>query len=674
MKHEIFFQNILSNSEIKVTSTVGAINEDEFEFDPAHINDLVDDNMSSKMYPSLAVSKSYVPKSRLFHGVDFLTFIGDHLHSSDLEILKLASSLWDPISFGTTVLDGLTLAQKNAVEAAIIKTRVSEWLAVVVKPQVDFDLSKCKGVSQVFHHLTGRNISKAVVEAIKNRDFRLATILSQIGGSGSQVAVQDLLGNLFCANGAHGRGGTDFDTLNDIIAQVLLWNDSKKSGKNAVEDDYLAIWNLLGGCIDNWDETILQPSFDWKRTFALFFWYAEGGALSLSESIERYELNFADNAFHPPHAYLNSNFKDTQFQLLKLATDNRYSLEAAIHPLGQHRKLLDSRTSWLLGEMLTSVKGIRSFGDTVMEVITRTGDDGQSVKKTSNDRRSLTADRMTLDVIFQLESLQLWKWAVFLATYLSTHSAREKTIKSLITKYYPLQGSAGSWKVLEDEPINSFSLIPLKVMPEQSSYKFLTEIVFVPAIWIHEARALKAGYLGNFIQQTISLIDAKEFGHAHRLLFSRIIPQNLISGINSLNAGHFELVREYLEQIPPNSTSGWEYMGGLVLQYLDVMEFASDPSEEQLELQVQIIQILKSGIATKWIQSCRLDASKTDSIRWIKVCITHMATRMLELVLPQHKVIAGGIPGLKEMIPLVAQEKRLPFIRDEAVKWILGRG
>ncbi|KAL2915582.1 hypothetical protein HK105_204766 [Polyrhizophydium stewartii] len=222
--------------------------------------------------------------------------------------------------------------------------------------------------------------------------------------------------------------------------------------------------------------------------------------------------------------------------------------------------------------------------------------------------QSTTADRIALGLVAQLEALGMWRWAVFVALSLGTCQGREACVRALLAQWYPLGDASGSWMqvpatrsisdavfgsgvfiggggrvgsvrgvdvggvLVDGEDVDvgmGRAAVPASALgtPRQPSanYLFLTERLLVPAEWIHEARALQARYLGNTMQELVSLIDAKKYGSAQRILIAKVAPERIING-------SFKLLKRILAQISEDAVENWSVGAGLFWQYIDAME------------------------------------------------------------------------------------------------------
>ncbi|KAJ3324844.1 Nuclear pore complex protein Nup98-Nup96, partial [Boothiomyces sp. JEL0866] len=488
----------------------------------------IPDNYSSISAP-LSYYQNICPKSVFSKSLTFqeisarmenLNSTKDIFDKNEYEIWKLCSALWD-----TLVIDSdlgiYDEEQSQVIRQAFRKTMFSDWLKQVSESSVISDLKNCKtAIEKIYYKLTGRQIAPAIQDCIKNRNFKLAMIMSQIGGAGSQVGIE--WGNkVSVPNGIPGRGGMNSDVLNDLKNQYSDWKTQ------VINENYLAIYNLLSGAVSNWNANVFRM-LDWKRSFGLFFWYAAGGALSIEESFILYENNLADIT-QPVSKYDNSAL-DIQYLLIQLYTNPTNLLEPILETKTCTSQTLDYRISFLLGNLL-KMKNIQGFQD------------------------EATLERITVDFVSGLEAIGLWKWAIFVSTFLSNISSRRNMIQTLLSRWYPVSDHSGSFYS------NEIS----------DDYKFLVFTCQVPAKWIHEARVVQARYLGYKVQESISLIDSQDFKTAQDLIIGHLMPPRVLSG-------NVTFLIKLLEQIPP-TTSGYKYSTGFLLKHFMNGNNSDDPEE-----------------------------------------------------------------------------------------------
>lgn len=379
----------------------------------------------------------------------------------EASIWKLCSSLWDELDINVTELCDLTQEQVEIIDEALRKQKVSDWLKNAVQDDVLKSLAHEESdISRILLNLTGNRLAEALKLALKSKSFRLATVLSQLA---CPVAVKTPTG-ILSPNGFPGRGGLSPQVAADLISQVDEWKGSD------MDEKYLAVWSLISGGIHHWTEAVLSPLFDWKRTFGLFLWYSQGGRISLQEAAEQYSANLEDIV--KPTSPYSTSFYDLEYHIIQLMVDSKAKLEDALNPLTHTKNQLDYRVSWLIGMCLSKIKTVQQFQDVVFYEIE---DDDCKIDESEPlvFGFSYTQETLLIHFISQLETIGLWKWAIFASTFLSSHNQREGMIRRILTRSYPYEEASGSF-IYSDSP--------------SEDYVFLTEKLKVPPVWIHEAR------------------------------------------------------------------------------------------------------------------------------------------------------------------------------------------
>ncbi|KAJ3271760.1 Nuclear pore complex protein Nup98-Nup96 [Terramyces sp. JEL0728] len=530
-RHEFMLNTILENSKRVLTVKHG---DREVVVDAPQD---IPDNFSTISTQS-SIHQKLIPKSEFAKNVTFKdiytstepTSNNNIFEKNEVELWKLCSALWDGLVIDSD-LGIYDEEQSQVIKQAFRKSMFSDWLREVSENSVTKDVMESKtSIEKVYYNLTGRQIAEAVQACIKNRDFKLAIILSQLGGAGSQVGVE--WGNkVSIPNGVPGRGGMNTDVLNDLSKQFVEWK------AQVINENYSAVYNLVSGSVSNWNSSVFR-SLDWKRTFGLFFWYGAGGALSIEASLTLYQNNLAE--ITPPISKFDAKSLDIQYQLIQLFTTPTTLLEPILETNTHTGQTLDYRVSFLLANLL-KLKGIQGFQD------------------------SLTAERITLDFIFGLECLGLWKWAIFVATFIASISSRRDLIQTLLVRWYPISDHSGSFYsqgISED-------------------YKFLVDTCQVPAKWIHEARVVNARYHGYKVQESISLIDSQEYKKAQDLIVGQLMPPRVLSN-------NVKFLTTLLQQIP-TATFGYKQSTGFLLDHFND-QHTLDSAEDLKEFQKFKIQ------------------------------------------------------------------------------------
>ncbi|KAJ3413654.1 Nuclear pore complex protein Nup98-Nup96 [Chytridiales sp. JEL 0842] len=533
----------------------------------------------------------------------------------ELSLWKCASALWDPLNYLSTDPETQKLlvgSRGEAITAALRKESVSRWLKEAVASAIEQDLSSGSQISsgtRLFHMLTGRWIGKAVKEALADRNFRLATIISQAGGAGARVLLNQtdessmspakLSSSVLMASkksvraasghGIPGRGNMAETTREDIKSQIHIWR--KLAGDSNVPPEYMRIWNLLSGDVKSWGEELVKVPGDWRRRWGLFLWYAEGGGLSLQESLSLFDEYWNAIQKPPVPSYLERKLsvetiddfekipRDICYEMLKLAVEPTYLLERAIKPSTITAQPLDYRVTWLIWVVLARAKKLREFSDASGAVtLHRLGSSDSEMRDLSQSRmdtlinsdaiatlmHSSTADRSTISFINALETLGLWKWACFAALFLSDRLGRERKLRDILSIWFPATDNSRSCgrNVRAGNMAADMSELPMET---SADWQFVVEKLKVPGIWIHEAKALRAKYDHDPLQEAISLIDARSYTRAYNVVMSVFCPKAIINS-------DFITIKSLLSYIPSDHIDSWTLGGGLVLDYVEIIE------------------------------------------------------------------------------------------------------
>ena len=455
MLHNATLECILENTNIFTTILADDGTDEEIQVDP-------------QADTGISLSEG-CPKSSFSMNFNFskLVQVSSLLGFSDAEIdtWKLCSALWDRLDLDVNDLSGFNDEQLEAIENGLRKSKLSDWLYESCNSGVEQDLAKATNdIDRIFIMLSGNKLANAIKICLSSRNYHLATILSQLP---TPLSITTSTWDL-SPNGCPGRNGLSEEVQKDLIAQIGEWSKStfKENPKK------MAIWSLISGGAHLWDEDVLPTTFDWKRIFGLFFWFSKGGFLSIAEAVEQYTNNF-DVVVKPSSQWSNDEF-DLKYHLLQIFSFESWELEKALNPSTHCSSTLDYRISWLLGMLLTKVFSVSQFKDSQAFALENEGDpmqvDGESIVITSKSQ-----DMQLLFFISQLEALQLWKWAVFAASFLSSHINRECTIRALLNRWYPEEDQSGSFVSSSTQKLSD-------------SFVFLTEKLHVPSSWIFESK------------------------------------------------------------------------------------------------------------------------------------------------------------------------------------------
>ncbi|KAM9451702.1 nuclear pore complex protein Nup98-Nup96-like isoform 2-T2 [Clarias gariepinus] len=397
----------------------------------------------------------------------------------------------------------------------------SRWLSESAAQHVQDEVCQSqtqRHVSAIFSYLTGHCISEACKLAQKNGDHRLSLLLSQ--SVGSQFS-RDLL-----------------------ALQLADWN--KMQTDSFIQEERLRIFTLLAGK-PVWETTDccinVCSELDWKRCLAVHLWYMLPPTASVADALAKYEVAFQGSeevmkyACAPLPPYMadvdsealdemedsesNKSLHDICFHLLKLYSDKHYSLEQLLDPITVTAEQLDYRLSWHLWNVLQAL----------------------NYTHLSVSRQSLLHSSYAA----QLESAGLWEMAVFVLLHIPNSFLRERAVREILNQHCTLEDT------------------------EESAEKerFLTDKLFIPTQWIHEAKATRARRDGDKHNEALHLYRAEHWNPCHRLVIRNLASDCII------NDNH-EYLKEFLEglAVPERSVQvqDWDTSGRVYLDYIHVIQ------------------------------------------------------------------------------------------------------
>lgn len=330
-----------------------------------------------------------------FADVASLFFAGDRSHEA--LIWRLGVALFDEID--PKLPPGTSDDQYNRIMEIRRKLAVSKWLEDAVAPTVDHDLLSAVGNPQkLFTLLSGHQLEKAVDTALDGKDMRLATLISQIGGSEAFKA--------------------------EVLVQLEAWRTYKVNA--LIDTGYRRLYALLAGITDvtpgdasrgsdGCPDVPISGDLDWKRAFGLRLWYGNAFDETISDVLATYtqDLDLAHAPSKPLPAYLEvesplakkwtmaSEPKDVLYGLIKLYSDATVSLEDVLRTRDCSPSPLDARIQWHLYQLLSVALQKRDFAD-------------------RENGYSATADAVTSAYAAQLEVNGEWTLAVFVSLHLET--------------------------------------------------------------------------------------------------------------------------------------------------------------------------------------------------------------------------------------------------------------
>ncbi|CAG8565268.1 6809_t:CDS:10 [Acaulospora colombiana] len=294
---------------------------------------------------------------------------------------KLGYALWDDI-----VIPGVNRTDSedfDKLTEEYRKERISKWFKEAVSSQTTAHIKRAISSNDkgeiIFGYLTSRNILNASKTAVKNRDFRLAALLSQL--CGNDKFFKDKIKN-----------------------QIDHWQETGLV--KLIPKGYLRLYEIMAGNV-----AASNKGLDWKRALGMHLWYGRYLDETFAASFNDYETAQKNSGVVPipwykeeferkpslswPESENVDEIYDVHYHLLKLAVDKTHSLDNAILPRSITPHL------WIIGDFV---------------------DQGSS------------ADLVTSNLVTQLEVLGLWRWALLASLFLNEPHVRKTVICELLNR------------------------------------------------------------------------------------------------------------------------------------------------------------------------------------------------------------------------------------------------
>ena len=333
--------------------------------------------------------------------------------------------------------------------------------------------------------LAANNVKEACKVLLENKDFRLAVLVSQIGG---EAEVRD-----------------------DITEQINAWRDLKALSE--MPDAIRALYELVAGnvCIcdgtgkahveDRANTFTISERFDmdWKSAFGLRLWYGIHPEEPWHVAVlDKYQKDLREGQ-EPRTPFANSDQEEIRDGSLVRPQDFLWSLLvfcAETH--GQKPQKAGEFTKLLLPQNQTEpTLGSRLAFQMYHAYNVRLG-------PLLHDPESVT--QITDDFAKGLSSSGHWLWAMFVTIHLPDADARHQDICDLLNANATSIGDRDS-----------------------ETFKTLNDEFKIPSQWIFEAQALHAKTdLQDPAKQVTFLLQAENWDEAHDVLCSIVGPNAVI--------------------------------------------------------------------------------------------------------------------------------------------------
>jgi len=438
------------------------------------------------------------------------------------------------------------------------KEMVSEFWQKLVTSSALERVENVKGAEEkAIAYLSCYKLWDASEALLNGKDFRLAIMISQIGG--------------------------DEDSKPRMAQQIEEWRRS-----NVISEMSLpirALYELLAGntCVsegkagagtENQAETFhigTRFNLDWRRIFGLKLWYGSATMDALPEAIAAYldDLTSSRERVKPLPPFVrqheteacNDERQDILWGLLKLFGEK--SDKGSIADLGEilysknlSANPIDARLPFQLYQLLRA-RSIADFNP--------------------NDRDH-KADLLATDYAFQLSSSAetsptAFCDAVFITLHLTSAPARRAAITALLNRHAGFIGESPS---------------------TCDTFRTLEEDLKIPSSWIWNAKALYSkAVLGDQATEVRCLLRAGEMLEAHETLRKVVAPQAVIEedleGLRSLLTA--------FEEVRATAVEGWQQGGGVYSDFakLDVAKGKEEKETLMSRLEAVLPGMMKAG-------------------------------------------------------------------------------
>ncbi|XP_054715876.1 nuclear pore complex protein Nup98-Nup96-like [Uloborus diversus] len=528
-KFILYGDQITSRASLKKSGF--SLSFEKLQMDSAHCNDTpvqknLVDVFKLQLKHSASTTEENVPLFLPKPGTDLIHALSELFESqlkntdidSDRNFTRQSISVWNLLVSLWGKIRGLNEEDQDVSNYSVQMARreaLSHWLIKTTENAINNKVvTNVDDLQKIFLSLTGRRISDAVKIAQKTRNFRLALLLSQAEGC---FTVRKLLScqlQNWEQNGAYKFIHHNMIMLYCLLAGFLLWEN---------------IYETVNCC----------KNLEWKQTLALHLWYHCTQNASIQEAVKAYDDSFQGTETNqkyslPPYpdyfdldAVIESEVDsteapdkifDTCYHLLKLYCDRTHRFDQLLMPATYTWDHLDYRLSWFLQLSLTSL------GFNISDDLSST---------------------LHMNFASQLESINMWHWAIFVILHHPDVEWRKKSAKDILLRHVSLEQSS---EVTEKE-------------------NFLKNDLLIPESWIFEAKAIKAHSMNKRAEEAWFLLKAGYWNKSHDIVIKHLASDAVINE-------DYDYLLKYLSELslPERSCSilDWASGGQVYLDYINM--------------------------------------------------------------------------------------------------------
>ena len=454
-------------------------------------------------------------------------------------VWELASILFDDQNPETY---GVPATHKATYDHRIRKERLIHfWKRQCYEPAMKAVSAAPNAEERAIAHLSANNVVEACDALVQGKDFRLATLVAQIGG--------------------------DQVMRDDVAVQIAKWRELDVLSE--ITEPIRALYSLLAGdtCVcegkkgpieDRARTFVISERFnlDWKQAFGLRLFYAVLADDTIEDAIVKFEHDLQSDEGRKPVPWFvegetdapwvdpkAAQREDVLWGLLKIYAASKSalpisSLVGILAPENVTGNPIDARLSFQLYHAITA-----RF---------------PAISDTSE------ADYLAQAFAAQLDSAGEWYWALFSLLHLSCHRQRHLAIQSLLVQHA--------------------EAIPSETKNEL--FQTLTQVCKIPVAWIWEAKALYArSVLQDHLQEVDFLVKAQDWKEAHEVFRREVGPSAVVERDWDTLQGVLDNLKDCKEQI-----AEWGMGGQVYDDYLSLIKGIN--GDEKTELLLRLLDAL----------------------------------------------------------------------------------
>lgn len=502
------------------------------------------------------------PVAHIPESVTFAAFAEDiaeqHDHSkSEYAIWKVASIVFDPVKVSCAYLTrGLSDEEVAALEHRIRRDALSDYWAELVREEAQRAAKDAATAEEkAFAFLTSKDIEGACAALVDGNDLRLATIIAQLPGNST---MKDLMKKQMDA----WRKQNILSEMSEPIRalyELASGNVCVSEGKTGAPEDRAPTFRISK-----------RFGLDWRRAFGLRLWFGDHPTDTIADAVKAYAEDVASGRENVNEQELVSvddaskagAKEDTVFGLLRLfSTKESSSLTDLLAPASVSGNPLDARLAWQLATLLRQKKIVSSA-----------------------DLSDDTLDSLCLSLAAQLEMNNELSGALKTLMHLSSPSARETNIRSMLYRRAAALSAASG---------------------RDSLPAGLTDELQIPAQWLWQARALYARAAEkDHVTEAACLLRAGAYDEAHAVLCRTVGPQAVISqGIDNLR----ELLGGFVGLGEEARIEGWETGGQVYFDYVYLVDMDGRPADEKKLVLERLVAAVPSMLAVRHKERVELE-------------------------------------------------------------------